>query len=142
MKIKKTSIFSLVLALFLVFGVTTAFATSAIAMFNGDMREIPSDHNAATNDDAALVLDNINAVPPSVTGNQDNDGIAIPQQNMSADGVLNYEYGEEQESPNVPVHVANTTLISVRRDDERKHTSEEWIQILELIDEGKVFWED
>ena len=142
MKMKKTSVFSLVLALFLVFGVTTAFATSAVAMANGDTSNIPSEQAAANHDDAALALENINAVPPSVTGNQDSDKTTIPEKYMDTDGALNYEHGEEQEDSSAPVSIANTTLISVRHDDERKHTSEEWTQILELIDEGKVFWED
>jgi len=142
MKMKKTSVFSLVLALFLVFGVTTAFATSAVAMANGDTSNIPSEQAAANHDDAALALENINAVPPSVTGNQDSDKTTIPEKYMDTDGALNYEHGEEQEDSSAPVSIANTTLISVRHDDERKHTSEEWAQILELIDEGKVFWED
>ena len=142
MKMKKTSVFSLVLAFFLVFGVTTAFATSAVAMANGDTSNIPSEQAAANHDDAALALENINAVPPSVTGNQDSDKTTIPEKYMDTDGALNYEHGEEQEDSSAPVSIANTTLISVRHDDERKHTSEEWAQILELIDEGKVFWED
>ena len=142
MKMKKTSVFSLVLALFLVFGVTTAFATSAVAMANGDTSNIPSEQAAANHDDAALALENINAVPPSVTGNQDSDKTTIPEKYMDTDGALNYEHGEEQEDSSAPVSIANTILISVRHDDERKHTSEEWAQILELIDEGKVFWED
>ena len=142
MKMKKTSVFSLVLALFLVFGVTTAFATSAVAMANGDTSNIPFEQAAANHDDAALALENINAVPPSVTGNQDSDKTTIPEKYMDTDGALNYEHGEEQEDSSAPVSIANTTLISVRHDDERKHTSEEWAQILELIDEGKVFWED
>ena len=142
MKMKKTSVFSLVLALFLVFGVTTAFATSAVAMANGDTSNIPSEQAAANHDDAALALENINAVPPSVTGNQDSDKTTIPEKYMDTDGALNYEHGEEQEDSSAPVSIANTTLISVRHDDERKHTSEEWAQILELIDEGKVFWEN
>ena len=142
MKMKKTSVFSLVLALFLVFGVTTAFATSAVAMANGDTSNIPSEQAAANHDDAALALENINAVPPSVTGNQDSDKTTIPEKYMDTDGALNYEHGEEQEDSSAPVSIANTTLISVRHDDERKHTSEKWAQILELIDEGKVFWED
>ena len=142
MKMKKTSVFSLVLALFLVFGVTTAFATSAVAMANGDTSNIPSEQAAANHDDAALAPENINAVPPSVTGNQDSDKTTIPEKYMDTDGALNYEHGEEQEDSSAPVSIANTTLISVRHDDERKHTSEEWAQILELIDEGKVFWED
>ena len=142
MKMKKTSVFSLVLALFLVFGVTTAFATSAVAMANGDTSNIPSEQAAANHDDAALALENINAVPPSVTGNQDSDKTTIPEKYMDTDGALNYEHGEEQEDSSAPVSIANTTLISVRHDDEHKHTSEEWAQILELIDEGKVFWED
>ena len=142
MKMKKTSVFSLVLALFLVFGVTTAFATSAVAMANGDTSNIPSEQAAANHDDAALALENISAVPPSVTGNQDSDKTTIPEKYMDTDGALNYEHGEEQEDSSAPVSIANTTLISVRHDDERKHTSEEWAQILELIDEGKVFWED
>ena len=130
MKMKKTSVFSLVLALFLVFGVTTAFATSAVAMANGDTSNIPSEQAAANHDDAALALENINAVPPSVTGNQDSDKTTIPEKYMDTDGALNYEHGEEQEDSSAPVSIANTTLISVRHDDERKHTSEEWAQIL------------
>ena len=142
MKFKKASIFSLALALALVVGVTTAFATSAIATATDNTSNIPSERTNPAYDDAALVRDNINAVPPGVTGNQDKNETVIPEKYMDTDGALNYEHGEEQEDSSAPVSIANTTLISVRHDDERKHTSEEWAQILELIDEGKVFWED
>lgn len=136
MKIKKTSIFSLVLALALAIGVTTAIAAA------DDTSNIPSEQPAAAYDDAALALANINAVPPIVTGNQNRNETAISEKPMDTDGALNYEYGEEQEDLNAPANITYTTLLSVRHDDERKHSPEEWSQILELIDEGKVFWED
>lgn len=142
MKFKKASIFSLALALALVVGVTTAFATSAIATATDNTSNIPSDLTNPAYDDAALVRDNINAVPPGVTGNQDKNETVIPEKYMDMDGALNYELGEEPEDLNAPANVANTTLLSVSHDDERKHTPEEWAKILDLIDEGKVFWED
>lgn len=106
------------------------------------LRNIPSDLTNPAYDDAALVRDNINAVPPGVTGNQDKNETVIPEKYMDMDGALNYELGEEPEDLNAPANVANTTLLSVSHDDERKHTPEEWAKILDLIDEGKVFWED
>ena len=142
MKFKKASIFSLALALALVVGVTTAFATSAIATATDNTSNIPSELTNPAYDDAALVRDNINAVPPGVTGNQDKNETVIPEKYMDMDGALNYELGEEPEDLNAPANVANTTLLSVSHDDERKHTPEEWAKILDLIDEGKVFWED
>ena len=142
MKFKKASIFSLALALALVVGVTTAFATSAIATATDNTSNIPSELTNPAYDDAALVRDNINAVPPGVTGNQDKNETVIPEKYMDMDGALNYELGEEPEDLNAPANVTNTTLLSVSHDDERKHTPEEWAKILDLIDEGKVFWED
>lgn len=58
------------------------------------------------------------------------------------DGSLSYGLGKERENPSEPVNTANTTLLSVSHDDERKYTAEEWLQILEMIKDGKVFWED
>lgn len=58
------------------------------------------------------------------------------------DGSLSYGFGKEQEDSGAPVNTASTTLISVSRDDERKHTAEEWLQILAMIKDGKVLWED
>lgn len=142
MKIKKTSIFSLVHAPALVFGVTIVFATTAIAVAANDANNIPSEQIDATYDDAALALENVNAVPPSVTVDQEKNETIISEKYMDSDGVLNYEYGEEQEDLSAPVNIAKTTLLSVRHDDERKFSPEDWSQILKLIDEGKVFWED
>lgn len=142
MKIKKPSIFSRVLALALVFGVTTVFATTAIAVAANDTNNIPSDQIDETYDEAALVLENVNAVPPNAMGNQDKNQTIIPEKYMDSDGALNYEYGEEQEDLSFPDNIVNTTLLSVCHDDERKFSSEDWSQILKLIGEGKVFWED
>lgn len=58
------------------------------------------------------------------------------------DGSLSYGLGKERENPSEPVNTASTTLLSVSHDDERKYTAEEWLQILEMIKDGKVFWED
>lgn len=58
------------------------------------------------------------------------------------DGSLSYGFGKEREDSGAPVNTANTTLLSVSHDDERKYTSEEWLQILEMIKDGKVLWED
>lgn len=58
------------------------------------------------------------------------------------DGSLSYGFGKEQEDSGAPVNTASTTLLSVSHDDERKHTAEEWLQILEMIKDGKVLWED
>lgn len=58
------------------------------------------------------------------------------------DGSLSYGLGKEREDLSVPVNTQSTTLLSVSHDDERKYTAEEWLQILEMIKEGKVFWED
>lgn len=110
-------------------------------MANGDMNGIPSEQ-ADSSHDAAIMLEDTNAVPSSVTGNLNSDKTTIPGKYMDIDGALNYEYGEEQEDSSAPVSIAKTTLISVSHDDERKHTSEEWTQIFKLIDEGRVFWED
>lgn len=33
------------------------------------------------------------------------------------------------------------TVISVNPDDESKFTAEEWEQILEMVEQGKVYWE-
>lgn len=35
-----------------------------------------------------------------------------------------------------------TTLISVSHADEKRFTPEKWAEILKMIDEGRVFWED
>ncbi|NCE66428.1 hypothetical protein D1159_18125 [Pseudoflavonifractor sp. 524-17] len=72
---------------------------------------------------------------------QDKSGTTIPEQYADIDGSLSYSIGKEADT-NAPVTIGNTTLISVSPDDERKHTPEEWQQILKMIEEGKVFWSD
>ena len=136
MKYKKSSIIAIALAFALVVGITTAFATAADGTSN-----VPSEQSSADNN-ATLVLDNLNAVPPSEVGVQGKSETTIPEQYADIDGSLSYSIGKEEENLNAPGTIGNTTLISVSHDDKRKHTPEEWQQILKMIEEGKVFWSD
>lgn len=130
MKYKKASIFSLVLALTLIACVATGFATSAVATVTDDANDIntiPSESSSTIQNDITLALDNseLEVVPPNVIGIAD----------------YRISIGKEEDL-NGPVTTQSTTLISVSHDDERKFTPERWKQILEMIEEGKVFWED
>ena len=139
MKIKKASIFSLVVALALVVGVTTAFATSAA--------------NAAEQDSLALgavdfeLNDYKSGVKAVNLADGDNtDGLVqvIGSQTYDEHEAININDLNSIDATNIlkDAQPGLFTLRSVSHDDERKFTPEEWAKILDLIDEGKVFWED
>ena len=135
MKVKKASIFSLVLALTLVVGVTTAFATSAA--------------NAAEQDPLALEsmeYDSSKIKGINLADRDNSDGLVqiVDGQTYDEHKVININDLNSIDATSIlkNAQLGELTLRSVSHDDERKFTPEEWAKILDLIDEGKVFWED
>ncbi|MBD5114355.1 MAG: M23 family metallopeptidase [Ruminococcaceae bacterium] len=83
-----------------------------------------------------------NNIPSDETAVIYGGAIEAAEKYANIDGSLSSSIGKEQENRGTPVGTASTTLLSVGHDDERKFTAEEWLQILEMIKDGKVFWED
>lgn len=138
MKIKKASMLSLVLALALIVGVTTAFATSAA---NDAEQDGPTF--------GQLEFTNSNALENGINlaDNNNNDAgfvQAVGGQTFDEHKVMSINDLNSVDAADILKNAQTVALtpISVSHDDERKFTPEEWSHILDLIDEGKVFWED
>lgn len=119
MKYKKTSAIGIVAALIVVVGATTAFATSAAP----------------------------NSMPPSLDyaiGNIENFVNRMEEESTHADADMDHTEHEaavdKDDLEEVPLGL--DTIISVSPDDESKFTAAEWDQILEMIEQGKVHWEN
>ena len=142
MKIKKASIFSLVLAVALIVGVTTVFATSAFASSGNEGEKpanvgldlTPSSNRQITEKSINLADSNNAAGLVQLVGDQ-----AVDSQATISLNDLNREDATSILENTQPMEL---TLISVSHDDERKFAPEEWAEILELIEQGKVYWED
>ena len=142
MKIKKTSIFSLALAVALIVGVTTVFATSAFASSGNEGEKpanvgldlTPSSNRQITEKSINLADSNNAAGLVQLVGDQ-----AVDSQATISLNDLNREDATSILENTQPMEL---TLISVSHDDERKFAPEEWAEILELIEQGKVYWED
>lgn len=119
MKYKKTSAIGIVAALVVVVGATTAFATSAAP----------------------------NSMPPSLDyaiGNVESFVNRMEEEPTHADTDMDHtEYEAVVDKDDlVESPLGLDTVISVSPDDESRFTVEEWEQILEMIEQGKVYWED
>ena len=142
MKIKKTSIFSLALAVALIVGVTTVFATSAFASSGNEGEKpanvgldlTPTSNRQITEKSINLADSNNAAGLVQLVGDQ-----AVDSQATISLNDLNREDATSILENTQPMEL---TLISVSHDDERKFAPEEWAEILELIEQGKVYWED
>ena len=142
MKIKKASIFSLVLAVALIVGVTTVFATSAFASSGNEgekqtnlgLELTPSSNGQITGKSINVADSNNAAGLVQLVGDQ-----AVDSQATISLNDLNREDATSILENTQPMEL---TLISVSHDDERKFAPEEWAEILELIEQGKVYWED
>ena len=142
MKIKKVSVLSLILAVALVVGVTTAFATSAFASSGNEGEKpanvgldlTPSSNRQITEKSINLADSNNAAGLVQLVGDQ-----AVDSQATISLNDLNREDATSILENTQPMEL---TLISVSHDDERKFAPEEWAEILELIEQGKVYWED
>lgn len=140
MKYKKASIISLVLALALVVCATTAFAAASAANTAEQggltLGQIDLEFNNSPMGDKAVNLadsDNADGLVQIVGGQAIDEHNTVNINDLAREPVANIlENAQTME----------IRLISVSHDDERKFTPEEWSQILDLIDEGKVFWED
>lgn len=172
MKIKKASMFSLVLALALIVGVTTAFATSSassdndgyeISLDDADFRTVDVgdeiegvkviEHGGRYEDIAGLnitfgnVGDEIDGIKLIEGGTQsDAAGLvqAVGGQIYSEHKTMDISDLNRTDAKDIQENAQPMALtpVSVSHDDEHKFTPEQWSQILELINEGKVFWED
>lgn len=142
MKIKKTSIFSLVLAVALIVGVTTVFATSAFAssakesekQVNLGLELTPFSNEQITKKSINVADSNNSAGLVQLVGNQAVDSQAA----ISLDDLSR----EDATSILENAQPMELTLISVSHDDERKFAPEVWAEILELIEQGEMYWED
>lgn len=140
MKYKKASIISLVLALALVVCATTAFAAASAANTAEQggltLGQIDLEFNNSPMGDKAVNLadsDNADGLVQIVGGQAIDEHNTVNINDLAREPVANIlENAQAME----------IRLISVSHDDERKFTPEEWSQILDLIDEGKVSWED
>lgn len=139
MKIKKVSMLSLVLALALVVGVTTGFATSAA--------NVAEQNNPAL---GQMEFNNSKTLPfaEDINLGEDNEPTGFVQivggQTYNEYETVNINDLNRTDAADIlenaqPMAI---TLISVSHDDEHKFSPEEWSQILKLIDEGKISWED
>ena len=142
MKIKKTSIFSLVLAVALIVGVTTVFATSAFAssakesekQVNLGLELTPFSNEQITKKSINVADSNNSAGLVQLVGNQAVDSqTAISLDDLSREDATSILENAQ------PMEL---TLISVSHDDERKFAPEVWAEILELIEQGEMYWED
>ena len=142
MKIKKTSIFSLALAVALIVGVTTVFATSAFASSGNEGEKpanvgldlTPSSNRQITEKSINLADSNNAAGLVQLVGDQ-----AVDSQATISLNDLNREDATSILENAQPM---GFTLISVSHDDERKFAPEEWATILELIEQGEMYWQD
>ena len=137
MKIKKASVFSLVLALALIAAVTTGFATSAAdatEQDNLDLVQMEFDNsktfeksiNLADNDAAGGLV--------QISGSQTYD----EHQTLNINDLNKCDATDILKNAQ-PMKI---TLLSVSHNDEHKFTQDEWAQILELIEQGEICWED
>lgn len=141
MKYKKASILALALAVVLVVGATTAFATSA----TGSQDQIGLGAISFANSHFAQGDYDLAGLPYDVDSNGVRPMVNILEnsENDNTPDVVSLEQLEHldvRELENVtPMELP---LISVSHDDEHKFTPERWAEILELIEQGKVSWED
>ena len=137
MKIKKASIFSLVLALALVAAVTTGFATSAanatepdslgsVQMEFDNSKTFEKSINLADSDTAGGLV--------QISGGQTYD----EHQTLNINDLNKCDATDILKNAQ-PMKI---TLLSVSHNDEHKFTPDEWAQILELIEQGEICWED
>lgn len=142
MKIKKPSVLSFILALTLIVGVTTAFATS-VSPSVGQDSITPATIESETNSSIYLgkdvnlvgrddfIVDDSPYQVQIVAGQTGEEHIFI-----SIDD-LEYEAAVLKDAQSRP-----SVLIPVGHDDEHKITPEEWSRILEQIKAGEVSWKD
>ena len=144
MKIKKASMFSLALALALVIGVTAGFATT---------------FTAAAEDDGAGQDTALRAGKSAWQAHLEKDGYSLNAGFEPIEIGANQMQEESTEGDRVPDDVEHTmqldqetldsfigedfgVLLAVRHDDESRFTPEEWAKILELIEQGEMYWQD
>lgn len=142
MKIKKASILSLVLALALVIGVTTAFATTSTAKddstgLNTTLQAGRSAQQALLEKDGyslnagfeTIEIGTYQMVEDSAEGDRISDNVEHTMQldKETLDSFIWEDFG---------------VLLAVRHDDESRFTPEEWAEILELIEQGEMYWQD
>lgn len=141
MKYKKASILALALAVALVVGATTAFATSA----TGSQDQIGLGAISFANSHFAQGDYDLAGLPYDVDSNGERPMVSILEnsKNDNTPDIVSLEQLEHldvRELENaIPMELP---LISVSHNDEHKFTPERWAEILDLIEQGKISWED
>ena len=141
MKMKKTSMFSLVLAVALIVGVTTVFATSAFASSAKESEKQANILELAPSSNEQIIEKSIDVADSNNTAGMVQlvgDYAVDNQATISLDDLSR----EDATSILENAQPMKLTLISVSHDDERKFAPEEWAEILELIEQGEMYWED
>lgn len=141
MKYKKASVLALALAVALVVGATTAFATSA----TGSQDQIGIGAISIANSHFAQGDYDLAGLPYDVDSNGERPMVSILEnsENDNTPDVVSLEQLEHLDARELKNAIPmEMTLISVSHDDEHKFTPERWAEILELIEQGKVSWED
>lgn len=141
MKYKKASVLALALAVALVVGATTAFATSA----TGSQDQIGIGAISFANSHFAQGDYDLAGLPYDVDSNGERPMVSILEnsENDNTPDVVSLEQLEHLDARELKHAIPmEMTLISVSHDDEHKFTPERWAEILELIEQGKVSWED
>lgn len=141
MKFKKTTAIPCALALVLVVGAMTTFATS----MDDTRQSEPKDPSSIAL--IGVAYDGADWESIDLTQTDDpNCEIQIVDrgENVGNSVIIDMEDAQSEDLSNSPVDVISkeTTLISVSHDDESKFTPEEWSDILKQIEQGTVYWED
>lgn len=141
MKYKKASVLALALAVALVVGATTAFATPA----TGSQDQIGLGAISFANSHFAQGDYDLAGLPYDVDSNGERPMVSILEnsKNHNTPDVVSLEQLEHLDARELENAIPmELTLISVSHNDEHKFTPERWAEILELIEQGKISWED
>jgi hypothetical protein len=133
--------FSLVLAVALIVGVTTVFATSAFASSAKESEKQANILELAPSSNEQIIEKSIDVADSNNTAGMVQlvgDYAVDNQATISLDDLSR----EDATSILENAQPMKLTLISVSHDDERKFAPEEWAEILELIEQGEMYWED
>ena len=135
MKFKKTSTVACVMALVMVAGATTVFATSSTPKYE-DTSSIAITGVPDRQSDRVVI---------NLTTAGDGQELQLAEDIAASKPItIHLEDAESEDTAGGPDEgeSADATLISVSRNDESKFTPEEWESILRQIEEGTVYWED
>ena len=140
MKMKKTSMFSLVLAVALIVGVTTVFATSAFASSAKESEKQANILELAPSSNEQIIEKSIDVADSNNTAGMVQ---LVGEYAVDNQATISLDYLSREDATSILENAQpmKLTLISVSHDDERKFAPEEWAEILVLFEQGEMFWE-